>query len=210
MRRRVVGGQNAKIRVAVFGSGMGTNARALLEYSRNEAVAYQIVLIVSNRAEAGILAVAQQFGVRNCVLSPRNFATLEEYVTALHKVLDESAVEFIALAGYLLKVPATTVQRYPGRIVNIHPALLPKFGGKGMYGLNVHRAVLDKGEHCTGITVHVVTEEYDAGQIIEQVHIPVLLSDTAESLMQRVQEAEHHYYPRALDRLCRKLVFPAG
>jgi len=199
--------QNAKIRVAIFGSGRGTTARALLEYAREFDASYQVVLVVTNRADAGILGVAESFGVSAVVLAPRDYSDPSMFSAQMLQILETKHVECIALAGYLLKVPAAVVERFQGRIVNTHPALLPQFGGRGMYGIHVHRAVLAAGEQCTGATIHLVTDEYDAGPILEQVRVAVFPHDSPESLMARVQTAERWLYPRALDRLCHQLAY---
>lgn len=198
----MVAAQNAKVPIAIFGSGAGSNARAIIEYERTGERAFSIELIITNRAEAGILSVAEQFGVRSAVLSPRGFSTEDAYAAALIELL--CGIELVALAGYLLKVPSAVVAQFRDRILNVHPALLPKFGGKGMYGIHVHRAVLAAGERCSGATVHLVTDDYDAGPILEQVRVPVREDDTPESLMARVQAAEHMLYPRAIERYCRR------
>jgi phosphoribosylglycinamide formyltransferase-1 len=201
----VVAEQNVKVRVAVFGSGLGSVARALIEYAQQSSCAYRVVGVLSNRAEAGILGMAGTFGIPAVVLTPRDYATPEDYTAAILEVLERWQVECIALAGYLLKVPSDVVARYQGRIVNTHPSLLPKFGGKGMYGIHVHRAVCQAGERCTGATIHLVTDEYDAGPIREQVRLAVYPTDDPESVMARVQAAERWLYPRALERLCRAI-----
>ncbi|MCX7930484.1 MAG: phosphoribosylglycinamide formyltransferase [Chlorobi bacterium] len=196
------GERNDRVPVAIFGSGRGSTARALLEHQRSGEAEYHCVLVISDRSDAGILAVAQEYKIPALVMSPRDFSDRDTYVRAMLNYLAERAVIVIALAGYLRKVPSEIVAAYANRIVNIHPALLPKFGGKGMYGINVHRAVLDAGEHCSGATIHRVTEEYDAGEILEQVRVPIFATDTPYSLMERVQTAERWFYPRALDRVC--------
>ncbi len=195
--------QNDKVRLAIFGSGRGSTARAILEYARQHDCSYQGAIIVTNRPTAGILEVASEFGVEAVVIAPRDFPSYQAYTANLLGVLERAHVEYIALAGYLLKVSDDVISRYRGRIVNIHPALLPKFGGKGMYGIHVHRAVIAAGERCSGATVHIVTEEYDSGPIIEQVRIAVRPDDSPETLMTRVQNAERWLYPRVLDRCCR-------
>ncbi len=200
-----MGEQNAKVRLAIFGSGRGSTARAILEYARQRDCSYQAAVIITNRSAAGILDVAAEFGVESVVIAPQDFPTHQAYTANLLRVLEQAHVEFIALAGYLLKISEDVISRYRGRIVNIHPALLPRFGGKGMYGIHVHRAVIAAGERCSGATVHFVTEEYDSGPIIEQVRIAIRPDDSPETLMVRVQNAERWFYPRVLDRCCRRL-----
>lgn len=194
--------RNGKVPVAIFGSGAGSNACAIIEYERSGERPFSVELIVTNRPQAGILGVAEQFGIRAALLSPREFSTEEAYAAAMIELLH--GIELVVLAGYLLKVPSAVVTQFRERILNVHPALLPKFGGRGMYGINVHRAVLAAGERCSGATIHVVTEDYDAGPILEQVRVPVKVDDTPESLMERVQTVERSLYPQAIDRYCRR------
>jgi phosphoribosylglycinamide formyltransferase-1 len=198
----VVAAQNAKVPVAIFGSGAGSTARAILEYERSGERAFSVELVLTNRADAGIIGVAEQFGIRSTVLSPRGFSTEDAYATAMIELL--RGIELVVLAGYLLKVPRAVVAHFRDRILNVHPALLPKFGGRGMYGIHVHRAVLAAGERCSGATIHLVTEEYDAGPILEQVRVPVNTDDTPETLMLRVQAAERYLYPRTVERYCQR------
>jgi len=204
MQRRVVGERNDKVAVAIMGSGAGSNARAILEYQRSVDCSFNVQLIVSNRPEAGILGVAQEFGIRSEVLAPRAFPSDDDFAQAMKECLD--GIDLVVLAGYLLKVPSAVVRLFPNRILNVHPALLPKYGGKGMYGMHVHRAVLAAGERCSGATIHIVTDEYDAGPIVEQMRVPINRSDTPESLMERVQAAEHFLYPRVIERYSRNLL----
>jgi len=119
--------------------------------------------------------------------------------------LDSADIDLIALAGYLRLIPPAVIKRYPGRILNIHPALLPKFGGKGMYGLHVHRAVIEAGEKVSGATVHYVDEKYDQGRIVAQREVPVLPADTPETLAARVLAVEHEIFPAALEQVARRI-----
>jgi len=184
--------------LAVFASGGGSNFKAILEAMQHGALPATAALCISNKPEAGALAHAEEYGVPTWVADPGGFATEEAYVAALLEVLDAHAVNFIALAGYLCKVPAAVVQAFRGRMLNIHPALLPAFGGKGLYGKRVHQAVLDYGTRWTGATVHLVDEEYDTGPIVLQEPVPVLPDDTPETLAARVLHVEHSLYPEAL------------
>ncbi len=193
------------VRVAILASGRGTNAEALIRFSFRPDTLYRIVLILSNNSTAGVREVAQRYGIPFVHLSSVTHPDPEDYAAALLHTLNTYAVELIALAGYLKKVPAAVVRAYQGRILNIHPALLPQFGGPGMYGLHVHQAVLRAGEPYTGASVHIVEEEYDTGPVLAQIRIPVAPDDTPESLAQRLLPYEHELYPRVLNQQARIL-----
>lgn len=188
------------LRVAVFASGGGTNFQALLDHQRPGG-SWEIVLLLTDRAEAGALRRAAHAQVATAVV-PTKGRDLSEIGDEMLGILEAHAVDAIVLAGYLKLVPPAVVARYPRRILNIHPALLPKFGGKGMYGMNVHRAVIEAGESESGATVHFVDEEYDRGRILAQGRVPVRSGDTPEDLAARVLEVEHRLYPEAVDHLC--------
>lgn len=176
------------MRVAVLASGSGTNLQALLDACRPPAPA-SVVLVASNVADAGALARAERAGVAvHLVADPADGP-------ALLGALRACGAELVVLAGYLKLVPADVVRAYDGRMINIHPALLPAFGGKGMYGLRVHRAVLDSGATVSGPTVHLVDAEYDRGPILAQWPVPVRADDTPETLRDRVLAAEHELLP---------------
>jgi phosphoribosylglycinamide formyltransferase-1 len=188
------------LRAAVFASGGGTNFQALLDHQRPGG-SWEIVLLLTDRAESGALARAAHACVPGAVV-PTKGRALDDVGAQMLEILEAHAVDVILLAGYLRLVPPAVVARYPRRIVNIHPALLPKFGGKGMYGMNVHRAVIEAGEAESGATVHFVDEEYDRGRILAQRRVPVRAGDTPEDLAARVLEIEHRLYPEAVDHLC--------
>jgi formyltetrahydrofolate-dependent phosphoribosylglycinamide formyltransferase len=176
------------MRVAVLASGSGSNLQALLDTCRPPAPA-TVVLVASNAPEAGSFARAERAGVAtHRIADPADGA-------ALLAALRAQRADLVVLAGYLKLVPPDAVQAYAGRMINIHPALLPSFGGKGMYGLKVHQAVLASGAAVSGPTIHLVTPEYDRGPILAQWPVPVLADDTAESLRERVLEAEHQLLP---------------
>jgi len=192
-------------RIAVFASGGGTNLQSLLDhFNARSHPSVRVGLVVSDRAVARALERARGAGVATRVIAVRGRAT-DEIATETLAALDDAAIDIIALAGYLRLVPERVVQRFRGRIVNIHPALLPSFGGKGMYGIRVHRAVLDAGCFVTGVTVHHVDERYDEGRPIAQWPVPVLRGDTPESLAARVLRVEHRIYPLALEALAMAL-----
>jgi len=149
---------------------------------------------------------AREHGIAAVHLSEKQYETYEAFVTAmLGTLLFEFKIEAIMLAGYMRRIPEAVVAAYPDRMLNIHPALLPKFGGEGMYGIHVHTAVLAAGEQESGATVHIVSEEYDKGRIVLQKKVPVLPGDTPETLGERVLECEHRLYPEALEILLREM-----
>jgi phosphoribosylglycinamide formyltransferase-1 len=189
---------DAACRIAVLASGGGSNLGALLQRfppGGTRAVA----LVVSDREQAGALERARKAGVPSLVLTPRDFATPEDYGRRLLDVLREHRTDLIVLAGFLRRVPANVVDAYPWRILNVHPALLPRFGGPGMYGERVHAAVLASGEAWSGASVHFVDAEYDRGPVIAEARVPVLQGDTPESLAQRVLAQEHRLLPEVVD-----------
>lgn len=189
---------DAPLRLAVFASGGGSNLQSILDAVERGALPLTVALCLSNTAKAGALDRARRHSIPAVVLKPRAFETEEAYVEALMTVLDEHAVNFIALAGYLRKIPAAVVKAFRGRMLNIHPALLPAFGGHGLYGRRVHEAVLAYGARWSGATVHLVDEEYDTGPIVLQTPVPVEPGDTPETLAARVLRVEHQVYPEAL------------
>lgn len=191
------------VRVAVLASGGGTNLHALLEaLSRPDSPA-AVALVISDRDDAGALTRAAQAGVPIQVVP---FAGRDDEIAAdLLHALSAAEIELVALAGFLRRVPAAVVHAYSGRMLNVHPALLPAFGGQGMYGKRVHRAVLEAGCRVSGATVHFVDEEYDTGPILVQWPVPVLAGDTEERLAARVLEVEHRIYPAAVEALAQTL-----
>jgi phosphoribosylglycinamide formyltransferase-1 len=186
--------------IAIFASGSGTNAENMIRYFGNHQHV-KISLIVSNNPGAYVLERARRHNIPS-ELMDKAFRNSRERVMAL---LDDHSIEFIVLAGYMLLLPSWLVQRFPGRIVNIHPALLPAYGGKGMYGDHVHRAVIAAGETRSGITIHYVNERYDEGDIIFQAQCPVMKDDTPESLAARVHELEYEHYPRVVEEVIDRL-----
>ncbi len=186
------------LRLAIFASGRGSNFQAILEAIAAQRLRAQVVLCVSNRSEAGALQLARAVKIPVAVIDEKQFADSAEYARALLRALTQHEVNFIALAGFMRKIPAEVVRQFRHRIVNIHPALLPSFGGKGLYGHRVHEAVLAYGCKVSGATVHFVDEEYDTGPPILQRCVPVLENDTPETLAARVLEIEHQIYPEAL------------
>jgi phosphoribosylglycinamide formyltransferase-1 len=189
-------------RIAVLASGGGSNLQAILDYfeAQGDSPGGTVALVASDRAAAGALDRARRHGVPALSLD----ATQRD--SGLAAILREHAIDYLALAGYLRFVPVTVTREWRGRIVNVHPSLLPSFGGAGMYGMRVHEAVISAGVRVTGVTVHFVDEEYDRGPIIAQWPVPVHPDDTAEILAARVLVAEHALYPLALDAVVRRRV----
>ena len=190
-----------KKRIAVFCSGNGSNFKALFYAIRSKQLPAEIALCLSNRARCGAMEFAEQNSVATLHISEKQFGSFDEFAAAMVERLKEHQIDIILLAGYMRKVPDAVVAAFPDKMLNIHPALLPKFGGEGMYGIHVHTAVLAEGEAETGATVHFVNEEYDKGEILLQRTVPVLPDDTPETLAARVLECEHALYPDALEKL---------
>jgi len=176
------------MRVAVFASGSGTDLQALLDVCYGDAPA-GIVLVVSNRIDARALDRARSANVVTAVLDDSQDGA------QINSLLEQHEIDLVVCAGYLKLIPAETVRAYPGKIINIHPALLPGFGGPGMYGMRVHEAVLASGATVSGATVHLVTEEFDRGTIVAQWPVPVRADDSPESLADRVLAVEHRLLP---------------
>ena len=182
-------------KIAILASGEGTNAERIIRYFRERRTA-EVVMVIASRSMAGVVKRAESLHVVCEVVPPADFASGEAL-----RLLCANGVDFIVLAGFLSRVPDDILHAYPGRIVNIHPSLLPKFGGKGMYGMHVHRAVLDAGETESGITIQYVNEKYDEGDYIFQAKCPVLPDDTPETLAARVHQLEYRHYPEVIERL---------
>lgn len=181
--------------IAILASGEGTNAERIIRYfSGNPAI--KIAVVLTNKAEAGVIRRAQKLQIPVEVLPASAFR--EGKAT---EILRQYETNFIVLAGFLLRIPDDMLHDYPNRIVNIHPSLLPKFGGKGMYGSHVHEAVLKSDEKESGITIHFIDEHYDEGDIILQAKCPVLPDDTPDSLAARVHQLEYEHYPKVIEQL---------
>jgi len=189
-------------RVAVLASGSGTNLQAILDHQSvlGSTASANVVLVASDHADAGALTRARDVGVTALALDRSSRTTGLAAILAAHRI------ELVALAGYLRLVPPDVVSHFRGRLLNVHPALLPEFGGPGMYGPRVHAAVIARGARLTGPTVHFVDERYDEGPIIAQWPVPVLASDTAESVAGRVLAVEHLLYPRIVEAVAAGLI----
>ena len=183
------------INIAIFASGAGSNAQKIIEYFRKHQ-SVKVALIVSNKLTAGVLEIANRESIRTLIIEKGEFEKTG-YVNDLHKF----DIGFIVLAGFLWKIPPVLIKEYPESIINIHPALLPAYGGKGMYGKSVHEAVINAGEKESGITIHYVDEVYDNGKIIFQARCPVVEEDTPETLAQKIHVLEHGNYPREIEKI---------
>jgi phosphoribosylglycinamide formyltransferase 1 len=189
-----------KINIAIFASGSGTNARAIIEHLRLSEKA-EVALIITNKANAGVIEVAQVNNIPFLIIKREEM----ENKNYLLPILKSKNIEFIVLAGFLLKIPDYLVHHFEKRMLNIHPALLPKFGGKGMYGKFVHAAVIASKEKKSGISIHYVSEGYDEGNIIFQKEIELSPDETAESLEQKIHLLEHAFFPKVITETVEKL-----
>jgi phosphoribosylglycinamide formyltransferase-1 len=194
--------QNSKFRLAVFASGAGSNAEKIIEHFKDSALA-SVALVVCNKPDAGVLLIAEKENVATLLIEKEPFFRGDAYLSQLKNY----KIDFIALAGFLWKMPSILIKAYPKRIINIHPALLPKYGGKGMYGQYVHEAVLNAGEVVSGITIHYVDEHYDNGDIIFQTACPVLEGDAPEAIADRIHQLEYLYYPGVIEEVLKGLEF---
>ncbi len=191
--------------LAIFASGGGSNAKKIIEYfEKREDVS--VALIVSNKKNAGVLNHAKAFDIPSLVLEREDFYQNKSVL----KTLEKARIDLIVLAGFLWLIPPYLIETYPERILNIHPALLPKYGGKGMYGMNVHKAVKKAGETVSGPTIHLVNEKYDDGKHLLQVKVPIDKNDTPQEIAAKVLKAEHYYYPRVIDDYVQKIGTKAG
>ncbi|TVR41704.1 MAG: phosphoribosylglycinamide formyltransferase [Bacteroidia bacterium] len=181
--------------IAVLASGFGSNAEKLMDYFQNHPQ-IRVAVVVSNNAAAHVLSKAKERGIPVEVLPGPAWEKREKVLA----VFDSYHVSVIVLAGYMRLLPPYFVDTYRNRIINIHPALLPAFGGKGMYGMHVHRAVVESGAKKSGITIHLVNEQYDEGEILFSKYLEVLPEDTPESLAKRVQDLEHRYYAPVVEK----------
>lgn len=186
--------------IAIFASGSGSNAEQIFSHFSGSSLA-GVELILTNNPSAGVLERAERLGVEHMVFDRDTFYQTNQIV----EILRDHKIDYVVLAGFLWLVPDNLIEAYPGRVVNIHPALLPKYGGKGMYGDRVHRAVVEAGETESGITIHHVNGRYDEGDIIEQHRVALLPSDTPEDVARKVHELEYRHFPSAIEREIEKL-----
>jgi len=188
-----------RVGVLVSGKGRGSNLQALIDARERGELGAQIVTVVSLSAEAGALERARKHNIEARFVDPNQFSAPEELDLALAEIMAERQVSLICLAGYMRMLTPVLIRRFPNRIMNIHPALLPAFGGRGMYGPHVHEAVIESGAKYSGVTVHLVDEIYDHGPIVLQKVVPVLDDDDADALAARVLTEEHKLYARAVN-----------
>ena len=197
------------LRLAVLASGQGTNLQNVLQkISSGELTGVEVALVVSNNSTSGAMSVAEGAGIPVAHVSAVRQGGQQSADSELLRVLKAHSIDLIVLAGYMKKIPAEVIGEFSGRIINVHPALLPKFGGVGMYGIKVHEAVIGAGESESGATAHLVTNEYDEGPIILQQQCEVLPDDTPETLSQRVREVEFDLLPRAIQIIADKTLNP--
>lgn len=182
-------------RLALFASGSGSNAEVIIRHFKNHAN-IQVEMVLTNNATAGVIERAQKLDVQTKYFTREQFRESEPILQALR----QQEITHIVLAGFLLQIPTSLIQEYPSRIINIHPSLLPKFGGKGMYGMKVHEAVKQSGETETGITIHEVNEHYDDGRVLFQAKCKVEVMDTLEEIARNVQALEHHHFPLVIEK----------
>jgi phosphoribosylglycinamide formyltransferase-1 len=189
-----------KKRIAIFASGSGSNAQKLMEhFKRSNEI--EISLVLTNNADAYVLQRADNFEIPTHIFDKNEFYKTDEIIDLLKNL----EIDFVVLAGFLWLIPKNLIHAYPGRIVNIHPAILPKFGGKGMYGDHVHNAVMAAGEAEGGITIHYVNENYDEGEYIYQARYRIDKNDNLEMVKFKGQQLEHQHYPRIVETIVKKI-----
>ena len=186
--------------IAIFASGSGTNATEIMRrFASSDEI--EVAVVLTDRRNAGVIDRALEAGVECVLFSREEFENGEKILSLLRKKL----VDFVVLAGFLKLIPQNILDAYRGRMVNIHPSLLPAYGGKGMYGMNVHRAVIEAGERQSGITIHMVDEHYDNGTVVAQYRCEVRPDDTPETLAARIHSLEYEHYPQEIERLVTNL-----
>ena len=183
-----------KKRIAIFASGSGTNAERIISYFQKHEI-FEVTIVLSNKSDAYVLERAKRLKVNTHVFNRDTFNNSNE----IPELLAELNVDLVVLAGFLWLIPSNLIRSFPDRIINIHPALLPQYGGKGMYGRHVHEAVIANGEKESGISIHLVNEVYDEGRIIFQEKCEVKPGDSPETLAQRIHELEYQYFPRVIE-----------
>ena len=193
-------------KIAIFASGKGSNFREIYNQIQKGNIPAKIVLVVSNNPQCGAIIFASEQGLKNFIVNDTRFPNLDTRDKLLLQAILKAEVELICLAGYMRLLPKRIVKEYKDRILNIHPALLPQFGGKGFYGMKVHEAVIEAGAAESGVTVHLVDEEYDHGKIIARKKVKVRSGDTAKTLAKRVLKVEHDLYPKVVKAFCKDKV----
>ncbi|TWR27491.1 phosphoribosylglycinamide formyltransferase [Mucilaginibacter pallidiroseus] len=189
-----------KKRIAIFASGSGSNAQKIMEHFKRSADA-EVVLVLTNNPQAYVLQRADNFEIPSHIFSRHEFYETDEVIGLLKNL----QVDIIVLAGFLWLAPKSLLNAFPNKIINLHPALLPKYGGKGMYGDNVHKAILAAGEEESGITIHFVNAEFDEGEIIHQSKFKIEPGDTLEMVKFKGQQLEHQHFPKVIEGLLKKM-----
>ncbi len=182
--------------IAIFASGNGTNANVLIEQEKR--YCYSTKLIISSNKKAGVLDVANFHNIPSCTITKNDFLNQKSVLS----ILKSYNISYIVLAGWLLKIPTFLINKYPNKIINIHPSLIPKYAGKGMYGMNVHETVIKNKEKESGLTIHLVNEEYDKGKILFQAKLTINKNDTATQLANKILSLEHACFPIIVNLLC--------
>ena len=189
-----------KKRIAIFASGSGSNAQKIMEHFKRSADA-EVVLVLTNNPQAYVLQRADNFEIPSHIFTRQEFYDTDEVI----RILKNLQVDLVVLAGFLWLVPQSLLAAYPNKIINLHPALLPKYGGKGMYGDNVHKAVLANKEEESGITIHFVNEQFDEGEIIHQSKFRIDADDNLEMVKFKGQQLEHQHFPKVIENLLKKM-----
>ncbi|RYE30000.1 MAG: phosphoribosylglycinamide formyltransferase [Sphingobacteriaceae bacterium] len=190
----------AKKRIAIFASGSGSNAQKIMEYFKRNDLA-EVSIILTNNPEAYVLQRADNFEIPTHIFNRKAFYQTDEVV----KILQKLNIDLVVLAGFLWLVPQNLLEAFPGKIINIHPALLPNYGGKGMYGDHIHRAVLAAREKESGISIHFVNEHFDEGEMIQQFRFKIEPKDELENIRFKIQQLEHQHYPKVIEQVLKKL-----
>jgi len=189
-----------KKRIAIFASGSGSNAQKIMEYFKKHQDA-EIAIVLTNNPEAYVLQRADNFEIPSHIFDKHEFYKTDDTV----KLLKNLQIDLIVLAGFLWLIPENLIKAFPNKIINIHPALLPKYGGKGMYGDKVHQAILDAGEEESGITIHFINEHFDEGEAIHQSRFKIEKGDDIEMIKFKGQQLEHLHYPKVVEQLLKKM-----
>ena len=188
-----------KMNIALFASGSGSNVKNIIDYFDQD-LEVNVKLVISNKSAAGALIHAENSGIETKVFSYLEINSISPVI----EIFNEYDIELVVLAGFLLKIPAELIKEFNGEIINLHPSLLPKYGGKGMYGNNVHKAVLEAGESHTGITIHYVNEQYDKGKIIAQFSTAISDNETTETLLGKIKTLEKDHFPATINKVIKQ------
>ncbi|MBS1536413.1 MAG: phosphoribosylglycinamide formyltransferase [Bacteroidetes bacterium] len=195
-----------KIRLAIMASGKGSNAEAIIKFSFENNAAFEVVGIITNNPKAGVVDIAKKYSIRcECIPSDGMTNNIESTIS-LMQIVETMGIEMIALAGYLRMIPNELINKFPNKIYNIHPSLLPKYGGKGMYGIHVHKKVIENREQISGSSVHIVESEYDSGKILCQSLVCVEESETPTTLSEKILQTEHIIYPLVLNEQAKQII----